>query len=226
LAANLMTAALVSLSVYQPLVEQPGRGGISAHLLGPSASETLAEGLLARLPERIGMPVQLVGARELPTVLGELAAEVDRRHKEGDTAAPPRFFLAYGMQRFRDLRRPEDEFAFSRRGEEKPNPAKLFATVLREGPAVGVFVMAWCDTMNNLNRVVDRQALREFEMRVLFQMSAADSSTLIDSPMASKLGLHRALYYTEDQARLEKFRPYGSPEEAWLESTSKTVSAA
>jgi hypothetical protein len=226
LAANIMTAALISLAAHQPLVETLGRGGITAHLLGPGTTEMLAESVLAKSPERIAMPVQLIGARELPGVLGELAAEVDRRHKEGDLSAPPRFLFAYGLQRFRDLRRPDDDFSFSRRGDEKPNPAKLFATLLREGPSVGMFVVAWCDTLNNLNRVVDRQGLREFEMRVLFQMSAADSSTLVDSPLASKLGLHRAYYYTEDQARLEKFRPYGSPEEAWLENINKKVSAA
>jgi hypothetical protein len=60
--------------------------------------------------------------------------------------------------------------------------------------------------------------LREFEMRVLFQMSVADSSNLIDSPLASKLGMHRALFHSEEQGRLEKFRPYGLPSEAWLPS--------
>jgi len=83
--------------------------------------------------------------------------------------------------------------------------------------------VTWCDTLNNLNRAVDRQGLREFEMRVLFQMSAADSSNLIDSPVASKLGLHRALFYTEDQGRLEKFRPYGSPTDAWLDTLHRDL---
>jgi hypothetical protein len=58
--------------------------------------------------------------------------------------------------------------------------------------------------------------MREFEMRVLFQMSVADSSNLIDTPLAAKLGMHRALYYSEEQGRLEKFRPYGLPSEEWL----------
>ena len=53
-------------------------------------------------------------------------------------------------------------------------------------------------------------------MRVLFQMSAADSSTLIDIPAASKLGVHRALFYSEDRGQPEKFRPYGLPSEEWL----------
>src|SRR5205085_6831454 len=135
-------------------------------------------------------------------------AEVDRRHKDGDHDAAPWFLFVYALHRFRDLRRQDDDFGFSRRGEDKaPSPAKQFAMVLREGPAVGVFTVAWCDSLNNVNRALDRQGLREFEMRVLFQMSAADSSNLIDSPLASKLGMHRALFYTEDQGRTEKFRP-------------------
>ena len=46
-------------------------------------------------------------------------------------------------------------------------------------------------------------------MRVLFQMSPTDSAHLLDSPDASKLGPNRALFSSEEQNRLEKFRPYG-----------------
>ena len=53
-------------------------------------------------------------------------------------------------------------------------------------------------------------------MRVLFQMSLTDSSNLIDSPVAGKLGQHRALFHSEDEGRLEKFRPYGVPADSWL----------
>jgi hypothetical protein len=119
------------------------------------------------------------------------------------------------LQRFRDLRKQEDDFGFSRH-EEKPNVAKQFGTILREGPGVGVHTLVWCDSFNNLNRIFDRQTLREFELRVHFQMSATDSSNLIDTPLASKLGLHRALFHSEEQGRLEKFRPYGLPSETWL----------
>ena len=47
-------------------------------------------------------------------------------------------------------------------------------------------------------------------------MSAADSSALIDSPAANKLGLYRALAYSEEQGVMEKFRPYGLPSVEWL----------
>jgi DNA segregation ATPase FtsK/SpoIIIE, S-DNA-T family len=47
-------------------------------------------------------------------------------------------------------------------------------------------------------------------------MNVTDSSNLIDSPLASKLGLHRALFFNEEDGRLDKFRPYGLPSESWL----------
>jgi hypothetical protein len=47
-------------------------------------------------------------------------------------------------------------------------------------------------------------------------MSAADSSNLIDSPAANKLGQNRALAYSEEQGVMEKFRPYGLPSTEWL----------
>jgi hypothetical protein len=77
-------------------------------------------------------------------------------------------------------------------------------------------VLVWCDTLNNLQRTLDRQALREFEMRVLFQMSVSDSSNLIDTPAAGKLGANRGLFFSEEEGRLEKFRPYGLPPDEWL----------
>jgi hypothetical protein len=134
-----------------------------------------------------------------------------------NTAAPPIHLVVYGLQRARDLRQ-EEEFGFPAASEEPapPNPAKQFATILREGPDLGVHTLAWCDTYTNLTRTLDRRALREFEMRVVFQMGAEDSSNLIDVPAASKLGPYRAFYFSEEEGRLEKFRPYDLPSEAWL----------
>ena len=47
-------------------------------------------------------------------------------------------------------------------------------------------------------------------------MSATDSSQLIDTPAASKLGRTRALFIEEGLERPEKFRPYGMPGWEWL----------
>jgi len=63
--------------------------------------------------------------------------------------------------------------------------------------------------------------LTEFEMRVLFQMSAADSAGLIDAPDASTLGLQRALYYNDREGYLETFRPYALPGNDWIEDVAR-----
>ena len=47
-------------------------------------------------------------------------------------------------------------------------------------------------------------------------MGVTDSSTLIDSPAASRLGLNRALYAAEELSSPEKFRPYRLPADLWL----------
>jgi hypothetical protein len=187
----------------------------SINLVSASPLEPAEEQLLARLPDILGPILQVVQVRDVPALIASLSEELERRMKTPGHEEPLFLFL-HGLQRLRDLRRAEDDFGFSRR-EDKPSPSKMFQTILREGPMVGIFTVVWCDNLNNLNRTLDRAALREFEMRVLGQMSQADSSNLIDSPLAGKLGQCRALFSTEDQGRLEKFRPYGPPPAEWLD---------
>jgi hypothetical protein len=74
-----------------------------------------------------------------------------------------------------------------------------------------------------MSRFLGRKALSEFEMRVVFQMSAADSASLIDAPAASTLGLNRALYYNDREGSLETFRPYAQPDGGWIENVAKQL---
>jgi hypothetical protein len=123
------------------------------------------------------------------------------------------------------LRMAED-FGFSLDSEGKPPaPDRQFGEILRDGPPFGIHSIIWCDTATNLNRTLDRQSMREFEMRVLFQMSGVDSTQLVDSPAASRIGLRRALFYHEEHGVLEKFRPYALPEESWLKVVADRLAA-
>ena len=160
----------------------------------------------------------------LPAALAELASEVERRQK-GEAERSPRFVLIFGVHRFRELRKADDDFSFGRRSEREPTPAERLTTILRDGPLAGVHAIVWCDSLVNLNRAFDRPLVREFAMRVLFQMSATDSSTLMDAPTASKLGRHRALYLQDEQERPEKFRPYGLPPAEWLNAACDALRA-
>ena len=148
--------------------------------------------------------------------LAELADLVKQRHDRTATDRSTRYLIIQGVQRYRDLRKSDDDFGFRRGGDKAASPGENFATILRDGPTVGVHLMMWCDTLTNVNRSFDRTMLRECTQRVLFQMSSADSSHLIDSPAASRLGRNRALFHREDQEMPEKFRPYGFPPADWL----------
>ena len=164
----------------------------------------------------LNSPGILVERIDVAAAVAGLSEEVEKRLKGEATDRAPRFLFAFGLHRLRELRKPDEDFGFGRRGEKTVTPGEQFAAILRDGPQVGVHVVVWCDSVTNLNRALDRQALKEFTLRVLFQMSATDSSTLIDTPAASKLGRTRALFIEEGLERPEKFRPYGMPGWDWL----------
>lgn len=171
-----------------------------------------------------GLPHQVQGADlwTLAPMLQELALEVSQRQNRSSADRSTRYLIIHGLQRFRDLRRAEDDFGM-RRGDKPATPAENFATILRDGPSVGVHLIMWCDTLTNVNRYLDRTMLRECTQRVLFQMSATDSSHLIDSPLASRLGRNRALFHREEQEQPEKFRPYGLPTKEWINSVKEVL---
>ncbi|MCA9096199.1 MAG: hypothetical protein KDA68_22120, partial [Planctomycetaceae bacterium] len=70
---------------------------------------------------------------------------------------------------------------------------------------------------NNIDRWFNRSTMREFDMRIVFQMSSNDSSQLIDSPEAGRIGPNRAILYSDERGTREKFRPYGTVSDSWRE---------
>jgi hypothetical protein len=193
------------------------RGAAQFYLLDGTAADAPRAGYLARLKDFLPHAVNVATWKELPAQAAELAAELERRQQQPGVEFPPIWWLIYGLQSFHDLRKADDDFGFSRRREgQAASPAQNFAAIVNDGAGLGIYLLIWCDTLNNVQRCLDRPMLRNFEAKVLFQMSANDSSTLIDSPAASKLGLHRALFATEERPQPEKFRPYGLPGEQWL----------
>ena len=191
---------------------------------GTPADSSLA-GIFAKVGHAIGERVHPVDYRATEEAIAKLAEELNSRNTSGGANPPPIYLVFYGLQRYRSLRKSEDSsFSFGGSDEEKkPQPDKQFADLLRDGPPAGIHTLAWCDTAAALERTLDRSAMREFDNRVLFQMSANDSSNLIDSPMANKLGSYRALLYSAEQGVKEKFRPYALPGPKWLEFVNQTL---
>jgi hypothetical protein len=185
-------------------------------VLDGTRPESPEAGTWQRVADALPYQIEVGVLRDTARIISNLATELARREAANDDDAPPLYLVIFNGGRFRDLRRGEDDFSFSVDRDKPPSPDKQWAEILRNGPAWGIHTLLWCDSYNNVNRLLDRMALREFEMRVAFQMSAADSSSLLDSPAAARLRQHRGLFASEDLGTLEKFRPYGVPTDAWL----------
>ncbi|MDP8231175.1 MAG: hypothetical protein P9L91_00750, partial [Candidatus Zophobacter franzmannii] len=192
-ALGLMTAALIALAA------QDGNGSAQCMILDGCPDDSPHAGELKRVASALPISHQFIDWNNITEVFSNLAAQTRHRQKNGHIDEPTIYLMIYALQQYRVLRRKEDEFSFSREEEKSPRPDKDFAELLREGAPVGIHTMVWADTMTTIERMLDRQTIREFDNRVLFQMSATDSSNLIDSPVANNLGFHRALFYSEER---------------------------
>ena len=120
------------------------RGGLRFYLFDGSPVDSPLSGELAKLeratfliPSRTSPPASWArsSARSPPR---SSAAET----QEAEDQAPI-YLMIYDIQRFRDLRKGDDDFGFSSSfgGEEKAaSPSKSFMNILKDGPAVGVHV--------------------------------------------------------------------------------------
>jgi hypothetical protein len=212
---TLLAVSLVALAAQYP------KGAAQFVVLDSTPPGFPQRELLDRLIQSVPQKITPGGNGNLTEVMGALAAELKQR-ADNESGGPEIFVLIQGLQNFKKLRQ-EDEFSFSSSGSEGPNPAATLMSLLTEGAARGIHVIVTCDTYNNVSRFLGRKALTEFEMRVVFQMSASDSASLIDAPAASTLGLHRALLYNDREGSLETFRPYAQPGSDWLEAAARQL---
>ncbi len=226
---DLGTALLAMSMVTLAAAHDPHPGGATGRagrfvLLEPAIADEKPDILLEKLRDHLPHEFEVVGRLATGQAVESLAAEVKRRLDNQILDGESVFVVVRDLARYRDLRKSEGDFGFSfGGGEKKASPAENFMTVLRDGPTVGIHAIIWCDSLTNLQRTFERNAIKEFELRVLFQMSSSDSSQLVDSPLASKLGPQRALFIHEETGTLEKFRPYAFPQPEWLGQISRTM---
>ena len=214
----MLAIALVSLAAQHPL------GTARFVLCDGTAPGSPQREFLERIVAAIPHPIRVAKQGDLAEIMCGLAEDMKKRTGDEPLAAAPATFLfIHGLQKYNRLRYEEDFGFTTGDAEAAPPPAALLNSLLCEGTRLGFHVIAACDTYNNVNRFLSRKAFSEFEMRVLFQMSANDSASLIDSPKASTLGLHRALFYNEQEGHLETFRPYALPAAEWIDQAAANL---
>jgi DNA segregation ATPase FtsK/SpoIIIE, S-DNA-T family len=229
LALGILTSCLLSLAPQLRSADPAANGATGSaklstfYILDGTRPDSPEAGFWRKLKSELPVDAQVVTTRDAADTVAKIAAEVDRRLNSGDQNAEPIFLFIYNLARFRELKK-SDDFGLSGFGEESgASGDKQLAAILREGPALGIHTLIWCDSYNNVSRWIDRPSMRDLELRVLFQMSATDSSNLMDSPAASRLGGHVSIFYSEEQGSAEKFRPYGLPSPEWLAGVKESL---
>jgi len=208
-ALGMLGVALVSLAAQHP------KNSARFFVFDCSAPDSPEAKFLERAVQAVPQAIKLVRAGDVDEVMTGLAAEQQQRTDDPGAVTTETYLLIHGLQRNKKLRFDE-EMSFSLDAGAGGNPGLQLNKLICEGASLGFHVIANCDTYNNVMRFLSRKALSEFEMRVVFQMSANDSASLIDSPQANNLGLHRAILFNGQEGWLETFRPYALPDEGWL----------
>ena len=219
-AMGLMVAALVSILTQAV----PGIFHI------PILDLTTADAPWAEVPERFeelfgDFGVRVVDRRGFGREIEQLYALVQGRVSSLAKPQSVHFLILLGMHRARDLRQDDTHRSMSFGSNDVPGMNEQFAAILRDGPECGVHVLGWCDSYGNLDKIVEHRLLAEFGTRVVGQMSASDSSRLIEEDGASKLDRpYRVIKYDEERVgALEIFRPYAVPPRSWVADVAEKL---
>ena len=177
---------------------------------------------LAPWLEDAGLNTRVVKPRDSEAEMAALSKLIKER---GDDAPDQKPIVAVidPLDRFRDFRQ-EDTFNFSldSAGVDGESGAAALCSVLRDGPNANVFVILVCNGAETMSRWLPRASQHDLELRLLGRMNAADSSSLVDSPIASELTAATTLLYDDADGSIIKFRQCELPDAAdvrrWLGS--------
>jgi hypothetical protein len=145
-----------------------------------------------------------VRGRQAPAMLEKAAALVRERLALGEHREPPYVLVLSSLHRARDLDpstgAPEVD---------------LLEEIVRDGPDVGVFVVAAVDKPISAERRLSRGTLREFGLRLVGPMSKDDSFSLIDSDLAAGLRPSEGVLDDHDRGVAIRVRRFAEPATAW-----------
>ena len=205
------TAAGLIASALSTIVPSPDAGQWTVIDFSPLDID-LGERLAKVADQRPGN-VKIVRRRQLGATLSSHVAEIRRRIDLDDVRSQTLVLVLHQLHRARDLDAENvgiGSYDDDGGSEVHVDLNQLLHEVLRDGPEVGVHVVATADSYTRLQRRLG-SASREMSMKVGFLMSPTDSQSMFDSEIASRLKGHQAVLLDEDANVMSKFRPFGFP---------------
>jgi thioredoxin-like negative regulator of GroEL len=178
-------------------------------------------------------------SRGLHGVLEDLGSLVERRSKDEDQSGESIFLMLMGVQKMRTLRE-DDAGTYTASGIAGVgdadgsdgtlpgrSPNERLTTILRDGPEVGVHILAWGDALAGVMRVMDRRMIGSMSLRVAGPMSEQDSQNFLDVPAAARIQRpHRLIRLDDnDPGSLGQFRPYLVASSEWIENAAQLLAS-
>lgn len=171
----------------------------------PIGQETVATWL-----DQAAIAANLVKPRDCEIQIAAIAEEVRTRVASDQTDLPPKLVVINPLNRFSDFKQDES-FSFSLDAAAKISGSAALQTVLRDGPAVGIFTILCCSSAETVSRWLPRQSRHDLQQRIIGRVNASDSAALIDSGEAANLSPATMLIYDDADGTFHKFRACDLP---------------
>ena len=169
-----------------------------------------------------GIGAAIVKPRESEQQIAAIAAEVRSRVENDQTDLPPKLIVINPLNRFSDFKQDES-FSFSLDAAATISGSAALQSVLRDGPAVGIFTIIGCSSAETVSRWLPRQSRHDLQQRIIGRVNASDSAALIDSAEASNLSPATMLIYDDADGTFHKFRACELPSpnlvDGWLSAS-------
>jgi len=178
---------------------------------------------LATIRKAAGQRVADMHREALLDGLGNLACMVDSRTNSRTYDEPPVFLILNGIHRLRELQNVPATFGARMGAAGQRTVSEVLGSILRDGPYVGVHVIAWCDTAENVRRLLEPGKLRgEFGMVAAGrQPEDTLSRSLVGNGKAATVGANRMVFANSGgDGNPCVFRPYALPDTRWLETVA------
>lgn len=150
--------------------------------------------------------VEVTNAEDASQTWARIKAQIEYRQQHTEEKGENIFItvvaLQYAYSMFTKNYKPSEE-------------AATIATILEQGPRVGVYTILQVDTLKSLTERISGKSFDYFNHRIALQMRSEDSEKILGSKKANELSiegkessLNRAYYFNKKDNVYIKFRPY------------------